>query len=193
MLAENLARLSRSKRNAFSASLIVIAAFALHNWTVKPQAARLSSARAHEFITIENARESRTIAASVESKRKELNGLREQSAQILSTLFTSEQAGEFFSDIEVISEQTGCAVHGINSISKEQKSEYGYLGVQTRSAELNVVGSYADITTLIGRLQARSQRVWLDSLELQGIDNDSDKIGCSLTMTIFEIVDKDPS
>lgn len=191
MLVENLARSSHSRRNAVSAALIIIAALAMYNWTVRPQAANLSSAKAYEHITVENARESRTVAAKVEMRRKKLQELREKSAQLLNTLFTSEQAREFFSDIEVIAEQTGCTVRAINLLGNGQKPEHKHLGVRTRSAELNVVGLYGDIVGLIRRLQSRSQRVWLDSLELQAVEYSSDKVGCSLTITICEIVDKD--
>ncbi|MHC4705853.1 MAG: type 4a pilus biogenesis protein PilO [Planctomycetota bacterium] len=193
MLVENLARLDHSKRNAASASLVIIAAFAMYNWTVKPHSANLSSARAHESVTDENTRESKTIATKVETRRKMLQRLHEQSEQLLDTLFTSDQAREFFSDIEVISGLAGCSVNGINLISNEQKSEHEHLGIRTKSAELNVVGSYKDITELIRTLQTRSQRVWFDSVELQSIDYNSDEIGCSLAITICEIIDKDTS
>ena len=193
MLFENLARLDHSKRNATSASLIIIAAFAMYNWTVKPHAANLSSAKAYESVTDANVKENKIIATRVEIRRRKWRELRDQSEQLLDTLFTSDQAREFFSDIEVISELAHCSVHAINLIGNERKPEHERLGIRTRSAELNVVGSYKDITELIRTLQARSQRVWLDSVELQSIDYNSDEIGCSLAITICEIIDKDTS
>ncbi|UCF15237.1 MAG: type 4a pilus biogenesis protein PilO [Phycisphaerales bacterium] len=193
MLVQNLAKLERSKRKAASASLILIAAFAMYNRMVTPHAANLSTAKAYESAVDNLAKENRIIASKVEIKRKELQQLREHSVQILDTLFTSDQAREFFSDIEVISEQIGCAVRAVNFVGNDQESEHEHLGIRTRSAELNVVGLYANIARLIRRLQARSQKVCLDSVKLQAIDYNSDKVGCSLTITVFEIVDKDTS
>ena len=193
MVVENIARLSRSNRTATAASLIIIAAFAMYNWVVTPHAANLSSARAYESVVDNMAKESKIIATKVEIKQKTLKKLREQSEQLLNMLFTPDQAREFFSDIEVISEETGCSVKGINFVDHAQKSEHRDLGIRLRSAELNVMGLYTDIAKLIGRLQTRSQKVWFDSVELQSIDYSSDKVGCSLTVTICEIVDEDTS
>lgn len=189
MLVNDFAKMNHSARNATSAALIVIAAFAMYNWTVTPHAAHLSSAKAYESIVDTLAKENKIIAIKNEIKHKELEKLNEQSGQLLSMLFTPEEAREFFSDIEVISEQTGCTVHSINSGGKS--NEHENLGFRTKSAELSVVGLYRDIAKLIRRLQARSQKVWLDSLELQTIDYSSDKVGCSLTITIYETMDKD--
>jgi len=193
MLVENLASLGRAKRNATSVSLIVIAAFAMYNWAVRPQAASLSSAKAYESLAEEHAKESRDVVTKVDTRRKMLMRLSEESDHLLDVLFTSEQAGEFFSDLQAASELAGCAVHAINMISEGQKSEHQRLGIRIRSVELNVVGMYRDIATLIGRLQTRSQRVWLDSLEIQSMDYSSDTVGCRLLITICEIVDKDTS
>ena len=192
MLVDNLAKIGHSRRKVTSASLIVIAALAMYKWTVMPHAASLSSARAYESVMENLGTESKVITTRVELKRRKLKELREQSTQILSLLFTSDQANEFLSDLEVISEQTGCAVHAINLLTGEN-AKYEHLGIRTKSAELSVVGSYRDITKLIRRLQDRSQKVWLDSMVLQAIDHNSDKVGCCLTLTICETMDKDNS
>lgn len=191
MLVNDFSKFSHSTRNAISTALIVIAAFAMYNWTVTPHAAHLSSAKAYESVVDTLAKENKIIATNNEIKRKKLEKLSEQSGQLLSMLFTPDEAREFFSDIEVISEQTGCTVHSINLFTREKKSEYDHLGIRTKSAELSIVGLYQDVAKLIGRLQARSQKVWLDSMELQTIDYSSDKVGCSLTITICETEDRD--
>jgi len=192
MLADNLARISHSRRNVTSASLIFIAALAMYKWTVAPYAASLSTVKAYDSVVENLATENKVITSRVELRRRKLKGLREQSAQILSLLFTLNQANEFFSDLEVISEQAGCAVHSMNLLTNEN-TIYEHLGVRTRSAELSVVGSYQDITKLIRRLQGRNQMVWLDSITLQAIGDNSDKVGCSLTLTICETLDRDNS
>lgn len=191
MLVDNLAKMSRSVRNATSASLIAIAAFAMYNWTVTPHAVSLSSAKTYESIMDNLAKEHKIIATRIKIKRKELEQLREQGVELQGTIFTPDAAREFFSDIEVISGQTGCAVHAISLLVTEQGNEHEHLGVRTKSAELTITGLYRDIARLIRRLQDRSQKIWLDSIVLQTIDYSSDQVGCNLTITICETIDKD--
>jgi vacuolar-type H+-ATPase subunit I/STV1 len=191
MLIDNLAKLGSSTRRATSAALIVIAAIAMYNWMVTPQAAYLSSAKGYESVMDKIAEQGKSIASRVEIKKKLLEKLRENSAQLKSVLFTSDQAEEFFSDLQVIAEQTGCAVHTINRIADKRNSENERLGVVTRSAELSVIGNYRDMVKLIERLQNRTEKVWIDQIGVQILDSDSDKARCGLTITICQIIDKD--
>jgi hypothetical protein len=162
----------------------------MYKWTVMPHVTTLSSTKAYGSAIKNLATESREIAQKVEVRRSKLKELREQSTQLMSLLFTSDQGNEFFSDLEVISEQTGCTVHSINLITGDN-TKIEHLGVRTRSAELIVIGSYDNITKLIKRLQGRSQKVWIDTLSLQAVEQNSNKVGCTLTLTICETLDKD--
>ena len=191
MLVDNLAKLGSSKRNATSAALIVIAAFAMYNWMVTPQATYLSAARGYESAMNKVVEQNKSIARQIEIKKKELQVLHEKSAQLQSVLFTHNQAKEFFSDLQVISEQAGCVVHSINFIADKRNPENERLGVVTRSAAISVVGVYRDIVKLVERLQTRTQEVWIDELEVQTLDPSSDKARCDLTVTICQIMDKD--
>ncbi|MHC4356872.1 MAG: hypothetical protein ACYS0H_29585, partial [Planctomycetota bacterium] len=56
MLINSLAKLSRSSRNAASASLILIAALAMYNWIVAPHTAYLVAAQQHEVVVATVAR-----------------------------------------------------------------------------------------------------------------------------------------
>jgi hypothetical protein len=189
-MIDKLTKINHSKRNVTSACLIVIAAFAMYKWTVMPHFATLSSTKAYGSAIENLTTESKEIAQKVEVRRSKLKELREQSTQLMSLLFTSDQGNEFFSDLEVISEQTGCTVHSINLIAGDN-TKIEHLGVRTRSAELIVAGSYDNITKLIRRLQGRSQKVWIDTLTLQAVEQNSNKVGCTLTLTICETLDKD--
>lgn len=191
MLVENLAKLGSPARSATSASLIVIAALAMYKWTVTPQTAYLSAAKGYESAMGKVVEQNKSVARQIEIKKKELQELRENSAQLQSVIFTPEKAKEFFSDLQVISEQAGCAVNSRNLLADRIDPENERLGVVTKSAALNIVGVYRDITKLLARLQERTQKVWIDSIELQVIDINSDKAMCDLTITICQIMDKD--
>ncbi|MHC4329838.1 MAG: hypothetical protein ACYSWW_17115 [Planctomycetota bacterium] len=191
MLVEHFAKLGSPARNATSASLIVIAALAMYKWTVTPQTAYLSAARGYESAIEKVVEQSETIAQKVGIKKKELQALRENSAQLQSVLFTPDEAKEFFSDLQVISEQAGCAVQSVNLLADRQEPENERLGVATSSAALSVVGVYKDIARLLARLQARTEKVWIGSIELRILDPSSDKARCDLTVIICHNMDKD--
>jgi hypothetical protein len=191
MLVENFAKLGSTARNATSASLILIAALAMYKWIVTPQTAYLSAARGFESAMDRVVEQNKSVAKQVELKSKELKVLRENSTQLQSILFTPNQAKEFFSDLQVISEQAGCAVHSINLISDRRKPKNERLGIVTSGVALSVVGVYKDIVKLIERLQTRTQKVWIDSIEMRTLDSSSDKAICDLIVTIGQITDKD--
>jgi hypothetical protein len=198
MLVDNLAKLSRSSRNAVSASLILIAALAMYNWIVAPRAKYLSAAQRYELVMDNMVKKNKTIDNRVNIKKKKLQELREQSAQLQSTLFTFDQAREFFSDLQAISEQTGCIVYSINLITNNPSpNKDGQLqdtaGIVIKSAVLSVVGVYKNITKLIERLQSRTQKVWIDSVKVQALNNNSDRPRCDITITICALTDKEPA
>jgi hypothetical protein len=192
MVIEHLVKANRSTRHAVSASLIVIALLAMYNMLVAPHVAYLSVVQGYESVTAGLVNKNKIINSKVKVRRKKLQELQEKSAQLQSTLFTSDKAREFFSDLQAISEQTGCMVQSLNMIKinpKEKQSENNS-GIVTRSAALSVVGLYKDIPRLIQRLQARTQKVWIDSIKVLTVEYNSDQPRCDITITICEIQDK---
>lgn len=195
MLVKYLAKLNRSTRNATLASLIVIASLAMYNWIAAPHAAYLSTVQGYESVMSNLIKKNKLISNNVNIKRKKLQKLHEQSVQLQSTLFTSDKAGEFFSDLQAISEQTGCMVYSLNMISNTPNPKDKQLedssGVATKSAVLSVVGVYKNIARLIKRLQARPQKVWIDSIKVLTIEYSSDRPRCDITITTCVIADKE--
>ncbi|MBN2592811.1 MAG: hypothetical protein JXA81_04825 [Sedimentisphaerales bacterium] len=190
MLINYIAKLSSPARNATSASLVFIAAVAMYRWAIIPHTGYLSSAKGYESTMNKVIGQNKILAVQVETKRKKLQGLSESSTLLQSTLFTGDQAKEFFSDLQVISEQEGCAVQSTHYVTEKSKSENDHLGIETKSANISVVGIYQDIEKLIGRLQTRTQKVWIDSIRMRTLDENSDSIICDLTVTIFQIKEK---
>jgi hypothetical protein len=200
MLVKHLVKANRPTRHAVSASLIVIALLAMYNWLVAPhlaylsvvQGAYLSVVQGYESVMTNLVNKNKLIGNKVKVKRKKLQELQDKSVQLQSTLFTSDKAREFFSDLQAISEQTGCMVHSLNMIKKypKEKQSEETSGIVTRSAVLSVVGLYKDIPRLIQRLQARTQKVWIDSIKVLTVEYNSDRPRCDITITICEILDK---
>lgn len=191
MLVNNLAKLSRSSRNAFSVSLIVIAALAMYNWIAAPHTNYLFAAQRYESFMDKIIQKNKVIDSKVKVKKKKLKELQEQSVELLSTLFTPDKAREFFSDLQAISEETGCIVYSLNFIDDKPDTKSGQpqqtAGVVTKSAVLSVVGVYRNITSLIQRLQSRTQKVWIDSVRIRTLDRSLDRARCDITITICAI------
>jgi len=195
MLVDKLAKLNRSTRHTVSVSLIVIAALAMYNWLVTPHADYLSAAQGYESVMDNVVEKNKTISSIVNIKRKKLQELGEKSAQLQSILFTPDQAREFFSDLQAVSEETGCVVYSLNLMTnkpspKDRDSE-DTSGIVTKSAVLSVVGVYGNIAKLMERLQARTQKVWIDSVQVRTLDYSSDQPRCNITITICELTDKE--
>lgn len=195
MLVNNLAKLSRSSRNAGSASVILVATFALYNWVVAPHAEYLSAAQRHERAVTTVARKSDHISKLIQIKRAKLRKLREQSSQFMDTLFTADKAKEFFEDLQAISEQSGCAVYSLNFVNKASDphtvNSADDCGVVDKSAILSVIGSYEKVIKLLERLQRRSEKVWIDSIRMQKPDPRSANPRCDITLRIHTIQDKE--
>jgi hypothetical protein len=195
MLINNLAKLSRSSRNAASASLILIAALAMYNWIVAPHTTYLVAAQQHEVVVATVARKNEHITKMVEIKRKKLEKLREQSAHLLSTIFTADKTTEFFSDLQAISEQSGCIVHSLNFVSNTSELKPGRgednTGVVDRGAVLSIIGEYKNIIKLLERLQMRSEKVWIDSVRMQTVDRRSANPRCDIALRIHTIRNKE--
>ena len=191
MLVKHLVKANRPTRYAFSATLIMIALFAMYSWLVAPHASYLSVAQGYESTMTNLVNTNNHIVSKVKIKRKKLQELQEKSAQLQGTLFTSDKAREFFSDLQAISEQTGCIVHSLNMITKNPKEVQSGnpSGIITKSALLSVVGLYKDIPRLIQRLQARSQKVWIDSIKVLTVEYNSEQPRCDIVITICEIQD----
>ena len=195
MLMDNLAKSGRLSRSTVSAVLIVISAIAMYNWIVAPRAAYLRAVQGHEIVAGNIAQKSEVISETVIAKRKELQKLQEQVTKLRDSLFTSEQAKEFFSDSQTISEEAGCAVYSLNILTTEpsrerrQSQEGSY--IVPRSATLTVAGVYEKIIRLMERIQARTQKVWVDSIKMEILDRDSAQPECDITIIIYTVEDEE--
>ena len=192
MLVKHLVKANRSTRHAVSVSLIVIALLAMYSWLVAPHVAYLSVVQGYESVMTNLKNKNNLINSKVKVKQKKLKDLQEKSAKLQSTLFTPDKAREFFSDLQAISEQAGCMVQSLNMIKNNpnDKQSENISGIITKSAVLSVVGLYKDIPRLIQRLQARTQKVWIDSIKVLTVEYNSDRPRCDITITICEIQDK---
>ena len=194
MLIDNFAKLNHSSRNVVSAALIIAVAVAVYDWIVAPHAAYLFAAQRYESVIGNVAEKNKAIGDTVEAKKKQLQELRKQLARLQSELFTSDEAKEFFSDLQPICEQTGCTLYALNFITveldREDQQSEDSSAIVAKSTVLSVIGEYENIIKLVKRLQVRTQKVWISSVVMETISSDSPQIKCGITITVYTIRDK---
>lgn len=195
MLMESLAKLNSRSRIAVSAGLVFIMALITYYWIVTPHITELDAVRRYDLVVSEIVRKGKVLSSTVAVKRGKIEQLRQQFGQLQDSLFMPDKAKEFFSDLQVISEQAGCAVYSLNLVSGKQRAEEAQSenasGIVTQSAMLSVIGTYGDLVKLVEKLQSRPQKVWLDSFKMTNLDDSSGQIRCDITITICTIQDKE--
>lgn len=195
MLIDNFAKLGRSSRSTVLAALIVIGAIAMYNWTVAPHTNCLFAAQRCESVVSKVVRESEVVRSAINIKQNKVESLQKQFAEFQSTLFTPSQAKEFFSDLQAISEEVGCTVYSLNFTTNEpvrkDKKSGDVSDIVANSAMLSIVGVYGNVAELVQRFQMRTQKVWIDSVKMKAINEDSSEIKCDLKITIYTVNDKE--
>jgi len=188
VLIDSLAKLNSVSRSAISTALVLIVAIAVYNWIVAPHVIYLSAVQRYDSVVSDMVKKSKILSSAVTIKQKKLEKLHEQFAHLQGILFTVDKAKDFFSDLQAISVQAGCTVYSLNLVTNERNSEQGQaedaLGIVTKSAILSVIGAYGDIIRLIENLQAREQKVWIDSVKMTSCEDASGQLKCDITITV---------
>ena len=191
MLIDNFAKLGRPLRGTVLAALIIIGAIAMYNWTVAPHTSCLFAVQRCESAISKVTSESEVIHSAIKIKQNNLEKLQTQFVEFQNTFFTPGQAKEFFSDLQAISEEVGCAVYSLNfttneAVSKGKKSD-GVSEIVAQSAMLSIVGVYSRVAELMQKFQMRTQKVWIDSVRMEAISEDSPELKCDLKITIYTV------
>ena len=196
MVFGSLAKLNRTSRYAVFGALIIIATIAMYISIVAPHVRYLSAAQQYECVVGDIAKKKKTVSNTVKGRKKELQKLQEQCVQLEGTLFSPEKAKEFFSDLCPLSEQAGCTVHSLRfppiAAGPGGGQSKNLSGIVAKRAILSVAGVYGNIISLMERLQGRAQKVWIDSLEIQSLDDYYDQLKCDITIVIYTIQNKEP-
>jgi hypothetical protein len=162
---------------------------------IAPHTTYLFAAQQYESVVDSVAKQNTILSNTIDVRKTKLKELSEQFAQLRSTLFTTDEAKEFLSDLRVVCEGTGCTVQSLNFTAGESGSQKSQLedasGVVTNAVLLNVTGVYSSVIELVEILQKRTQKVWIDSIEMSVFDEDSAKLKCDMAIKISTINDKE--
>ncbi len=195
MLIDNLAKLNSVSRNSISAALVVIVAIAVYSRIVAPHVTHLFAVQQYESVVDDVVKKNKILSSATQAKRKKFEKLGEEFTKLQSSLFTIDEAKKFFSNLQVISEQSSCKVCSLNLITSKNKSGDGRSedssGIVTKSAILSVIGAYGNIVRVIEKLQARPQKVWVDSISMSSLEDASGQLECDITITICATQNKE--
>jgi len=195
LLIDNLAKLNSVSRNSISAALVVIVAIAVYSRIVAPHVTHLFAVQQYESVVDDVVKKNKILSSATQAKRKKFEKLGEEFTKLQSSLFTIDEAKKFFSNLQVISEQSSCKVCSLNLITSKNKSGDGRSedssGIVTKSAILSVIGAYGNIVRVIEKLQARPQKVWVDSISMSSLEDASGQLECDITITICATQNKE--
>ncbi|MGA1979399.1 MAG: type 4a pilus biogenesis protein PilO [Sedimentisphaerales bacterium] len=191
MLIDNLVNLNRSTRSVVFTALIIIATIAMYNWIVAPHVTYLFAAQEYESAVSKAVEKNEVITDEVKAETKRREELYEQLARARNTLFTPDETKEFFSDLQAVSEETGCIVRSLNLAASEPSFRDDTSSIIANSAMLTVSGQYNSIIRLVEKLQNHPKKIWMYPFKIESIDFGSGQLKCDMTITAYTIQDKE--
>ena len=193
MLSQNQKQTIRSSRNVVFSALVIIEAITLYNWIVRPHVNYLRAAQIYESVANKLAKKNQIISNNVTIRRKEHKELKERFEHIHLKLFDPVKAKEFFSDIQAMAEETNCIIYSLNFSPTDSALDTGQevsSHITANHVLLSAVGNYKNTVALINKLQDRPKQVWIDSISIEPISNNSEQLKCDITITIYVIHSK---
>ena len=195
MLTDKLIKSSPSSRIFASASTIAIVTLLTYSWVVSPQVSYLHAAQQHKAMSGNAEKKTISIKNQVHKSNVELTGLKQHINAIRDSLFTPEEAKEFFSDLDLIALQSGCNISSLTFMSAravvpDAGSEY-FSSVILRGAEVTFAGQYGTILKFLETLSGYRQRISIGSLLIKPNPNNNEDLLCSMTITIYLIENKE--
>ena len=134
------------------------------------------------------------IKDQIRVKEAEIEKLRTEIAQIQNSFFTSENAREFFMDLEPMSLQCGCSVTSLDlmpdaTADKGKDSRASTLIL--KRASVDITGKYENIMKFLGRLNDSHWRISISNLCIESDQSDDEKLICGMIITIYVVEDKE--
>ncbi len=189
MQIDNFIKANRTSRNALLIAVILAVTAGLYSRLAGPHINCLSAAWRYESVLNDMSDKKSRLSQNVEEKRQQLRKLENDVLPFQNSLFSPDRAKEFFSDIQATSAQCGCTLRTVKLIERTGSEKSGKdkdeLGIEVGKMQLSIAGDYGDITELIRRLQSRPEKVWIDSLQMEGAGRGSGLLRCDMTVTVY--------
>lgn len=185
-------RCSTSRRCALGAAPFVIGAVALYNWVVSPHIGYLRAMQRLEPVMDRMAEELGTASEGLSDKLATLRTLRSRLDKTREGLFAVDESTAFLRDLQALVETTGCVMIAADFTRDEESPEdddpNAPVLLEASHADLTVTGSYNQIVSLLRTLRERTQRVWVDSCDLNLVDPRNGRLECRFGLTIYAVL-----
>ena len=196
MLTEQIVKSSQTSKIAISVCIVGIVGLATYNWIVSPQTGYLHAARQYEKMVANAGKKTQVIKSQIQAKEEELENLNAQTAELQSRFFASENAKEFFLDLEPLALSCGCSIDTLTFItdqnpSKDDDEDKIDTGISTKHASVSITGVYENLVKFLRKLNGYSQRVSIRNLCIESDSNTKDELACDMVVTIYVAEDKE--
>ena len=125
-----------------------------------------------------------------------MEDLESQFGQTRPLLYTYEQAGQLFGDLEAMALEHKCTMTTVvdsgshrpaTIVGDEQES----LLAEVVNTSVTVMGEYDNIVAFIGRLQGQQRKIWIRSLTIEPLGPDATSLQCKIDVSIYVIQEKE--
>jgi len=186
---DNFIKVNRTSRDALLVAVVLVVAVGLYSRFVSPHINCLSAAWRYESVLNGMSDKKSRLLQSVEADRQQLRKLENDVLPLQNSLFSPDTAKQFFSDVQAISARCGCAVRSVKLIEpmggEKPGKDKNESAIVSKKTQLSIVGNYGDITEMIHRLQSGPEKVWIDSLQMEGVGTGSGLLRCDMTITVY--------
>lgn len=163
-------------------SLVAVGLVGVREWVVGPHVGALRAAERYQCSLVAHTERSASVDSALRAARTRLDTLASQHALLSERVFSPAQADEFFGALEAFCMETDCIMGAVNAV--DNRRERGF-AIEAKTVAMSLQGAYGNVIRLIEKLQARPQRVVLESLRMAAARTDATRVECTLVITIY--------
>jgi hypothetical protein len=192
VFVDRTSAVGRSMRSALSTALLIIGAIAVCNWVAWPYVGYLHAVQQLEPVVGQMAEEKDRIHGNLDTKLLQARAMERELADIRAGLFRGAEVAEFFRNLPMLVEQTGCLIvladftdGDAGPARRGDKPD----ALEASHANLTVLGQYEQLIALLERLQNDRRKVWVDSCRVERYDAGRGLCRCQLAVTIYALAE----
>jgi len=189
MLPNNRTKMTPSCWNAMFIAIALVAMIAAYRWMIAPHTNYLRAAQKYRITADNLVKKKLVVLNKINSKKRQLEQLKEQYGQISTALFDANEAKEFFERIQDKARNANCIISSLKILPvrakfETQQPQSDYF-ITENSAILGISGDFKNIVLLVNSLQDNSKKVFIDSIDIKSSKANSEKLECDITVRIF--------
>ncbi len=200
MEIQDFQKLTNKHESTIIGALLVIGVIAAYNWVVRPHVTLLLAAQHYKRAANQRIETMKVVNDDVRTRGDELEGLLAERSKRSQMVFDANEADEFLRRLQPLCREAGCCLVSLTypepeeitalveqpmTDTEDEPDPVPVLMLVARRADLEIQGHYESLVRLIGMLQSRRQKVWIDELRISTARSDAGSIACNLGITIY--------